>query len=336
MLWSPAVSLSGPRSSHTATLLSNGQVLVVGGQDRAFNSLASAERYDPVANRWVSVPPMAIQRSRHSATLLRDGRVLIIGGSAGANQTLSTAAIYDPDMNRWTVVASMSIARSGHTASLLHDGRVLVVGGGNNTQASAGGGLNTAEIYDPATNRWISTPPMSAHHNGHTDTVLPNNKVLIAGGFDLTCFCSHSVAELYDVAMNRWIPTPRMGSGRSNHTATLLPDNQVLVTGGSDRERRPSHTSAELYDPIANRWVSVLSMSRGRSSHTATLLPDGEVLVLQSHLYCQVAGLLCYGAESAVRGCGTAVVMARANVALRLVFRPLDNTSATVKLWPVW
>ena len=59
-------------------------------------------------------------------------------------------------------------------------------------------------------------------------------------------------------------------------------------------------------------------------------------LVLQSHLYCQVAGLLCYGAESAVRGCGTAAVVARTNVALRLVFPLLDNTSATVELAQLW
>ena len=113
------------RLDHTATLLPNGKVLVVGGLDASFpsNSLASAELYDPTTRVWSPAASMTIGRARHTATLLLDGRVLVVGGlsvtlrDGGMFPNQSVAAeIYDPAIDRWSRTGPMSQYR-------LHDPR---------------------------------------------------------------------------------------------------------------------------------------------------------------------------------------------------------------------
>ena len=77
--WSPAGNMAVARDEHTATLLHNGKVLVVGGLNSS-GFLTFAELYDPASNSWSSAGSMAVARSEHTATLLSDGTVLIAGG----------------------------------------------------------------------------------------------------------------------------------------------------------------------------------------------------------------------------------------------------------------
>src|SRR2546430_2753374 len=79
----------------------------------------------------------------------------------------------------------------------------------------------------------------------HTATLLPNGKVLVAGG----CNGSHlTSAGLYDAVSGSWSATGSLNTGRLNHTATLLPNGKVLVAGGFNNG---GVTSAELYDPVS-------------------------------------------------------------------------------------
>lgn len=131
--WSAAGSLWAARAQHTATLLLDGRVLVIGGQD-ATETHSSAEIYDPGTGVWRWVTRMNLARSRHSATCLPSGQVLVAGGAEGAE-------LYSPASGKWSVPGAMMEIRCGHTATLLPDGRVLLVGG------DASG--STAEIYEP-------------------------------------------------------------------------------------------------------------------------------------------------------------------------------------------
>ncbi len=111
----------------------------------------------------------------------------------------------------------------------------------------------------------------------HTATLLPNGKVLVAGGLDSSSN-SLASAELYDPASGTWMETGNLAFARSQHTATLLPNGKVLVAGGLDSSSN-SLASAELYDPASGIWTSTGSLEFARSQHTATLLLDGKVLV---------------------------------------------------------
>ena len=148
--WSPTGLMTTPRSSHTATLLADGRVLVVGGWSGAA-VLATTEIYDPVSGTWSPAGSMSTARSGHRAIPLSDGRVLVIGGWSGS-ATLASAKCSDPVLSTWSSTAAMSTPRRFHTATLLSDGRVLVVGGfsGSSHLASAkmlesGGGQLVAD-----------------------------------------------------------------------------------------------------------------------------------------------------------------------------------------------
>src|SRR3990172_7090340 len=83
--WSSAGSLAHARCGHTATLLNNGMVLVVGGSgsNNSFSLLASAELYNPATNTWSPAGSLATARYYHTATLLNNGMVLVAGGGTG-------------------------------------------------------------------------------------------------------------------------------------------------------------------------------------------------------------------------------------------------------------
>src|SRR6266581_7968872 len=78
-------AMSVARHDHTATLLTNGTVLIAGGLDDSNAVLASAEVYDPSTKGFSSVGDMRAARVGHTATLLSDGRALVAGGADGTN-----------------------------------------------------------------------------------------------------------------------------------------------------------------------------------------------------------------------------------------------------------
>jgi Galactose oxidase, central domain len=135
--WSKTDTLSTPRFRHTATLLLDGKLLLVGGATEVAEGgpglgrtpSASAELFDPVSGFFEEVGALAHARWGHSATLLHDGRVLIAGGIDEADAALSSAELYDPVTQAFVETRPMNHARALHTATLLADARVLMLGG---------------------------------------------------------------------------------------------------------------------------------------------------------------------------------------------------------------
>jgi WD40 repeat protein len=271
--WTFTGSMHDARQEHTATLLLDGRVLVVGGNNLQ-GSLHSAELYDPNTGQWSLTGSLHEGRVSHTATLLPDGRVLVTGGldTDFPQRVLKSAELYEPVTGEYSQTGDMGAVREGHTATLLPDGKVLVVGGGGNVL------YHQAELYDPDTGTWSFTGPLAQPIFLQTATLLQDGEVLIAGGIlpsEVT-----QLAALYDEANGLWNQTGNLGQARYAHTATLLRDGSVLVVGGFnyDYGNRVLRT-AELYDPLIATWIRTRSMHEARSAHTATLLSSGEVLV---------------------------------------------------------
>lgn len=123
-------SLNQPRSSHAATLLNNGQVLISCGAWYQHY----CELYNPVTNTWSLTGEMTVmRRNYHTATLLHNGKVLLAGGYIDA--ATSSAELYEPTTNTFSAVDSMNSARMEHAATRLSDGSVLVTGGYSSSAA---------------------------------------------------------------------------------------------------------------------------------------------------------------------------------------------------------
>ncbi len=250
------------RDGHTATLLPDGRVVIIGGSPWGTSIRPLAiEVWDPVTASFGPAGSLADLRWGHTATLLPDGRVLVVGGTVG--DTVRSAGIWDPATGTSTPAGTLVEARAFHTATLLPDGRVLVIGGTDRA---------SAEVWDPETESFSPAGPMNEARGFHTATLLPDGRVLVVGGGDSGAMAT---AEVWDPATGSFEPAGSLALGRAQHTATLLPDGRVLVAGGSG-----GLAAAEVWDPATASFVPAGSMAEGRWAHTATLLPDGRVLVV--------------------------------------------------------
>ena len=170
----------------------------------------------------------------------------------------------------------MNAERAAHSATLLQDGKVLIAGGFRE-EGTSEIAISSAELFDPVTNTFTPTSDMNEPRNGHTATLLPNGKVLLAGGWNQQG--RTKTAELYNPQTKTFEYTGSLMAPRQGLTATLLKNGQVLIAGGDSARNTPQLT-AELYDPTTGTFTPTGNLKDGRFGHTATLLNDGTVLLV--------------------------------------------------------
>ena len=184
--WTATEPMESPRFEHTATLLPDGKVLIVGGQgpvQGGIGALATTELYDPAANAFVHSNDLGEARANHTAALLGDGSVLVTGGAGGpaSDVSVATAELFDPRQGSWSRVAPMAESRTGHTATVLADGKVLVAGGESVSRGQRRS-LTSAEVYDPAERTWRSAGQMSCPRSEQAAVRVGDGSVLVVAG----------------------------------------------------------------------------------------------------------------------------------------------------------
>jgi len=271
----------------------NGNALTLNGvtaaevsEDVAIIESALVATAPPSVNMFAATTPsMNVARAGATATLLPNGKVLIAGGTAISDSSpLSSTELYDSATNTFAPPAAtpvMNTARSAATATLLPNGKVLIAGGLSNIPPYE---FASTELYDPATNKFAppaATPVMNTARAGAPATLLPNGKVLFAGG-DINSFPPQLAStELYDPATNKFAPsamTPVMNTARAFANATLLPNGKVLIVGGGFAYQV---IATELYDPVTNTFAPPAAtpvLNTAGVTASATVLPSGKVL----------------------------------------------------------
>jgi len=182
--WAATGPMTTARSGQTASLLASGKVLVVGGAGAGGASVPSAELYDPATGTWAATGPMASAAgSGATATLLPGGSVLVAGGAieSGCCGGIVAADLYDPSSGTWQAAANMNFPREAPASVVLPDGAVLMTGGYEGITPTPY--LASTEIYQPVTNTWTPGPDMNQGRGNQTATLLPDGRVLVAGGY---------------------------------------------------------------------------------------------------------------------------------------------------------
>ncbi len=273
--WTPTGKpMLSPHDWPVAATLCDGRVFV--GGKNAFG-VREAELYDPDDDVWIPAGKMKLTHIYGTATLLQDCRLLLTGGYDANTQ----AEVFDPATKIFKVVGAMSDERFFHTATLLADGRVLVAGGG----VGAFGiwyQFSSVDIFDPAKGLWTPAKKMFQARRAHTATLLPDGRVLVAGGTTggksdgTEAGQQLATAEIYAPLTNTWEKVSKLITPRTFHTAALVPGGAVLVFGGLDGS---GSASRQVEGYFEGTWQALDPMLNDRYQHASAMLDDGRVLL---------------------------------------------------------
>lgn len=194
--WKALAPLPTKRGSPNVALV-NGKFHVIGGAGqhpgskeivvhpaRPHRALGTHEVYDPVANTWETRSPMPTPRN-HAAAGVVNNKIYVIAGRLGSAfitraSNTDIVEVYDPATDQWgDLKAPMPTARSA-TAWGTHNGRIYVAGGEQRTSLFQRT-FRAVEAYDPATNRWLSLPPMQFPRHGLAGDILNGKFHLVSG-----------------------------------------------------------------------------------------------------------------------------------------------------------
>jgi hypothetical protein len=237
----------GPRvMDHATVTLVDGGVLVAGGRFQPDDTAA----FTVSARAWIlrlgefgvledpgaaEITPLISPRAAATLTRLDDevGVVLVAGGLGSDGVTVARSELFIPSERTFIEGADLTEPRFGHLAARVRGGFVLLMGG----FSAPGVPVATIEVYDPY-QRTFQTPrplPLEAGLSGATATLLPDGRVLLAGGIDAA---GNATAAAYVIDLGPdGLDLQRIGdlaAARSGHAAAVLCDGTVLILGGAD------------------------------------------------------------------------------------------------------
>ncbi|HEY8655293.1 MAG TPA: kelch repeat-containing protein [Candidatus Limnocylindria bacterium] len=219
------------RSDHSAVLLNDGRVLVIGGNDGP-KWITPSEIYDPLTDRWSKAAPLPVGRTRFTAVTLPDGRVLVAGGLLQPGPATDTTLMYDPATDAWSDGPRMRARRAIYAAVTLPNRDVLFIGGQED-------GSNSAERYDVRTQEFVYAGTLASPRMYGQAAVLDDGTVVYAGGIGIPArgFATTTDVERWDPRTNLWTASAPLNVGRAGGAVVAIAGGVYLIGGSADLDR---------------------------------------------------------------------------------------------------
>jgi len=307
---------SFPRAFHTAAMLTNGWVFLVGGEDyqdggavpQASNIIFVPDYFKYAGSPPYGTLPLNQPRSHAGVAVDAAGRVLVVGGYTYSGQVADQVEWYDP--SSWTTAPQSyvvtapcdgglpdgtdagcpwSFPRAGMAMSAVQSGKYIAVAAGTD-----GTGLHTDVnffSFGPSSFQ-ASTQAVTLAQARREAGIAPFadlSQLILIGGYDTPSdsvgYGSVNTSEVISTSQRFQVgPGPLVGQ-RGRACATRLLDGRVFSVGGrvSDLTGAPvSDGTVELIAPGSGvpTTLGQAPLAVPRWAHTCTTLNDGSVLVL--------------------------------------------------------
>ena len=261
--------------------MSDGRLLVAGGNYGSDTGLPIVNIFDPSTETWTVLPNMAYARWYPTAAILPNGNIIVTSGETNcAGCDVTVQEIYNPSANSWSQLSGAPFFFPYYPrVFVLSDGRFLVAGTSEDPIVS--------EVLDLNALTWTAVGG-SAVDGGSAVMYLPDKILKMGSSADPSTdtFASAATAYVLDMTQTNptWTQVASMSYPRTYLNSTILPDGTVLVAGG-ELYAYPEYIPGavlptELWSPVTQTWKTLASLNAPRLYHSvALLLPDARVLI---------------------------------------------------------
>jgi hypothetical protein len=258
-----------------------GKILAVGGSGGA---PLTTMLYDTATGTWAGSSSLNETHGEGAnVVLFSDGTVLVAGGLADTGTgAKTTVELRNKTTGSWSYAAAMG-GRAYFAAGLIKVGGVerAIVAGGYASTSSSAKGLKTAQVYDPATNKWTATPALSAERGKVEGAVLTDGRFLLVGGETNGSFSAtaQSTTEVYNPATNTWASAGTLTDGRSSHIVVALPGGKALTAAGGDGSGYTQFDSIEYWNGTSTWSTATAKLTETKQDAVAATLSDGRIMI---------------------------------------------------------
>jgi len=233
----------------------DGKIYAIGGMLDEEIALSNVEVYDPVTNIWIEKTPMPTARYCLGCAVV-DGKIYAIGGANGytAFDVLATVEVYDPVTDTWDTTKTPMPTRRAHISASAVKGKIYVMGGSKQGGAEYAG-LNTVEVYDPATDTWETKNSMPTLRFGLSTSVLDEKIYAIGGRHYPEKPKIVSTVEMYDPVTDEWTEKKDMPTQRYYQSSSVINGKIYAIGGWYSCTNGPIYQRVEEYDPAEDKWI---------------------------------------------------------------------------------
>lgn len=270
--------------SHCGGAAAKGMLFAIGGGGLGFESLRSAEMYDPVLDKWSEIAPMPTLRSGLVAVLFNDMIYVMGGGFKNTDGTfnfLTVVELLNPSNMTWKKGPPL-IKRHDAPSAIVYEESIYLYGG-HHPEATGGPLTDPAFSYSEKFNAkkeiWEEIPPLPTPRFS-LGAAIVEDKIWVMGGgaFKDNHFQNFDLIEIFDPKIGKWeVTTGQRLPWPSAGVSACTFKNKVYVFGGNDGNQISDRSA--VYDPSANRWNELEPMPQPRAAASAVVLRDRIYLV---------------------------------------------------------